>query len=295
LFRLNGVSPIEVTKRTWNEIRAEDVLGRAAQLAYYFFLALFPFLICVVASLSVFGVADRGRALLFELFAHILPRPAFQLISTTFDEILKSGGPLKMSFGIIISLWSASMGMSAVMDTLNAAYRVRETRSLIKQYGVAMGLTFGITLLIVASLIIALFVDSAVGTPSRAGIAGLIWRIARWPLGTALLLLIFELTYYFAPDLRNREWHWITPGAIAGILLLVLVSVGLRIYLHLSGNSVSTYGSVGAVIILLLSAYLGGIALLSGGSLNGVLQRLVAGSDHVFPIDLPPSSEKVPE
>jgi membrane protein len=99
------------------------VLGRAAQLAYYFFLALFPFLICVIASLSVFGTADRGRSLIFGLLAHFLPAPAFQLISITFSQILQVGGPLRMSFGIVLSLWSASMGMSAIMDTLNAAYK----------------------------------------------------------------------------------------------------------------------------------------------------------------------------
>src|SRR5579871_3352675 len=115
----NGLSGKEIAKLTWAEIRADDIFGRAAQLAYYFFLALFPFLICVVASLSVFGNADRGRALLFGLLARLLPPMAFELISKTFNEILQSTGPLKMSFGILFSLWSASMGMSAVMDTLN--------------------------------------------------------------------------------------------------------------------------------------------------------------------------------
>ena len=99
----------EIATRTWAEMRADDVFGRSAQLAYYFFLALFPFLICVIASLSMFGTADRGRTLLLNLFERFLPMPAFQLISTTFDEIIRSGGPLKMSFGILGSLWSASM------------------------------------------------------------------------------------------------------------------------------------------------------------------------------------------
>jgi membrane protein len=122
LFTWNGAALKELAKCTWEEIRADDVFGRAAQLAYYFFLALFPFLICVIASLSVFGKADRGRALLLTLFAHSLPAPAFQLIGTTISEIIRSSGPLKMSFGLIASLWSASLGMSAIMDTLNGCW-----------------------------------------------------------------------------------------------------------------------------------------------------------------------------
>src|ERR1700719_3666819 len=100
LFSLRVVSTIEIAQRTWAEIREDDVFGRAAQLAYYFFLALFPFLICVIATLSMFGTADRGRALLFALFARVLPTSAADVITRTFGEILQSGGPLRMSAGM---------------------------------------------------------------------------------------------------------------------------------------------------------------------------------------------------
>ena len=106
LFTLSGVPLKEVARRTWSEIRADGVFGRAAQLPYYFFLALFPFLIFVIAGLSVFGAADRGRALLFHFLANALPSTAFGLIERTFSEIIQSSGPLKMSFGILASLWS---------------------------------------------------------------------------------------------------------------------------------------------------------------------------------------------
>ena len=132
------------------------MFGRSAQLSYYFFLALFPFLICVIASLSVVGSADRGRTLLFDLFERFLPTPAFELISHTFDRLIESSGPLKMSLGIIASLWSASLGMAAMMSTLNAAYNVKETRPLIKKYAVAIGLTCGIGFLVMASIVIVI-------------------------------------------------------------------------------------------------------------------------------------------
>jgi membrane protein len=274
LFNLNGIATKDIVSRTWGEIRADDVFGRAAQLAYYFFLALFPFLICVIATLGVFGTADRGRYLLFALLARFLPMPAFQLISNTFNEIIASSGPLKMSFGIIASLWSASMGMSAVMDTLNAAYKRTETRSLIRQNMIAIGLTFGMALLLIISTIIVIIGQNIARALSLPHAAALAWQITKWPLATALLLLGFAITYHFAPDLKHRKWHWISPGAILGAVVLMLVSLGLRIYLHYSGTFSATYGSLGGVIVLLLCFYLGGVAVLSGGALNGVMTEV---------------------
>jgi membrane protein len=271
-----GVSPIGIATRTWAAIREDDVFGRAAQLAYYFFLALFPFLICVIASLSVFGRADRGRALLGELLPRIFPAAAYQLIDKTFIEIIQSSGPLKMSFGIIFSLWSASMGVSAVMDTLNAAYKVKETRSLLKQYAIAVGLTFGLTLLVVLSLLIIVLGDEFVAYFAPGNVIAFVWKITQWPLAFAVLLLALAITYYFAPDVKNPKWHWVTPGSIAGIFLLVAVSIGVRIYVRYSGGYSTVYGSLGAVIVLLVCFYLGGVAILSGGSLNGVLETLAA-------------------
>ena len=281
LFSTHGFSPAEIARRTWAEIRADDVFGRAAQLAYYFFLALFPFLICVIASLSVFGTADRGRAVLFGFLARSLPGPASQLISQTFEEILRSGGPLKMSFGILASLWSASMGMSAVMDTLNAAYKVKETRSLVKQYAVAIALTCGTGVLLVISLMTAIFGDRIAAAILPGNVIAMGWKIGEWPLALALLLFAFAATYYFAPDLKNRRWHWITPGAVAGVILLVVVSLGFRAYLHYYDTYNAAYGSLGAVIVLLLYFYLNGLALLFGGALNGVLEGLARPEEAV--------------
>lgn len=269
------VSLMEIAKRTWNEIREDDVFGRSAQLAYYFFLALFPFLICVIASLSLFGRADRGRALLVVLFSRIFPTIAYQLIDQTMIDIIQVSGPLRMSFGVVFSLWSASMGMSAVMDTLNAAYNVKETRSLVKQYAIAIGLTIGLTMLIVSALLIAVLGDQFVNYFFSGNIVATIWKFMKWPFSLAVLLLALTITYYFAPNLKNPRWRWVTPGSVAGTFLLVTVGIAVRVYVHFSGSFASLYGSLGAVIASLLCMYLGGVAILSGGVLNGVLESPV--------------------
>jgi len=262
----------EAVSRTWKEIRQDDVLGRAAQLAYYFFLALFPFLIFVIATLSVFGTADRGRAVLFAIFARFLPPQAFQLISQTFNEIIQASGPLKMSFGIVFSIWAASMGMSAVMDTLNAAYGLKESRSLLKQYAIAVGLTCTIGVLLILALLVAVGGDAILRDWSRGHGFYVAWRAVQWAFAFALLLLGFALTYNLAPNLKHRKWRWVTPGAILGTFLLLAISAGVRVYLHFFGSFTATYGSLGAVIILLLCFYLSGVAVLAGGALNAVLE-----------------------
>lgn len=270
---VNGHAPKEILWRTWKEIRSDDVFGRAAQLAYCFFLALFPFLICVVATLSIFGNADRGRALLFGFLSQMLPRSAFDLITSTFSQILQASGPLKASVGIIASIWSASLGMSAAMDTLNVAYDVKETRSFWKQYLIAILLTIGMGLLVVISTLMVIFGNNIIHTLMLPNWALFAWRFAKWPVAAALLLLGFAVTYYFAPNLTHRKWYWITPGSILAVFLLMLISLGLRIYLHFAGDYTATYGALGGVIVLLLGFYLGGVAVLVGGVLNGTLER----------------------
>ena len=156
------------------------------------------------------------------------------------------------------------------------AYDVKESRSLLKQYALAVGLTLGIALLVVISAVIVLFGDTIVEALSHGGAIADVWKIAQWPLVLALILFAFAVTYYSAPDLPNRQWHWITPGAILGLVLWMAVSVALRIYLHFFGSYSATYGSLGAVIVMLLWFDLSGVAVLSGAALNGVLQKLAA-------------------
>jgi membrane protein len=270
----HGTRVKEIAKRTWAEMTNGDVFGRAAQLAYFFFLALFPFLICVISSLSVFGFADRGRALIFHFLSATAPPSAYGLIDNTIEGIIRAGGPLKMSVGIVAALWAASAGMNAVIDTMNAVYRVKEKRSVVKQYAIAVGLTIAIGILLMVSIGILLFGNTIVRVLGVRAFFPEIWSVVQWIVVLAFTLLAFAVLYYLAPDLASRKWHWITPGAVFGVALWVLISIALRVYLHFFNSYSGTYGTLTGVIILLLWFYMSGIAILAGGALNGVLDRL---------------------
>ena len=141
----------------------------------------------MVASLSIFGNADRGRSLLFGMMARLLPAIAVQLITKTFDEILRSTGPLKMSVGIVFSLWSASMGMNAVMDTLNAAYNVEESCGFLKRSAVAIGLTLVLTILLVSSTLLVIVGDEFARRFGPVSFIRLGWNFSQWPLALVVL------------------------------------------------------------------------------------------------------------
>ena len=206
-----------------------------------------------------------------------MPGEAAQLIGTTINEVIRTSGPVKLSFGVVASLWSASMGMGAIMNTLNAAYDLRESRSVFSQYATAVVLTVVITLLMTICLVAAVFGDDAVAALSSGPSGLLVWKIAKWPIGLALLAGALEITYYFAPDLSDRDWKWFTPGAIAGLIGLALVAGGLRLYFKFSTSYGYAYGSLADVVVLLLWFYLSGIALLAGGVLNAALEMRTDG------------------
>jgi membrane protein len=275
IVKPHSVSWTEVFRRTWKETDKDDVFGRSAQLAYYFFLALFPLLICVVTILGVLAGKDAHVQDAVFNFLAILPGSASTLIQKTLTEVDQAHATSKLSIGLILSLWSASAGMSAIMDTLNAAYEVHEHRSFIKRNAIALGLTLAVAILIIVAVAIVL----AGGPTAEAfsgGIVKMVIKIAEWPVAIALVLLGFALVYFFAPDVKEQKWHWITPGAVIGVALWLAASFGLKIYLHFFDSYSATYGSLGAVIVLLLWFYVLGASLLFGAEINSVIEDAAA-------------------
>jgi membrane protein len=276
IVKPRSISWTEVFKRTWKEANEDDVLGRSAQLAYYFFLALFPLLICVVTVLGVLaGKGAHVQDAVLDFLASVLPGSASTLIQKTLAEVDQAHATSKLSIGLVFSLWSASAGMSAIMDTLNAEYEVHESRSFIRRNAVALGLTLAVAILLIGAVAIVL-----AGGPTAEAFSGgmvkIVLKIVQWPVAIALVLLGFALVYFFAPDVKEQKWHWITPGAIAGVAMWLAVSFALKIYLHFFDRYSATYGSLGAVIILLLWFYVSGASLLFGAEINSVIEDAAA-------------------
>lgn len=275
LWDFQGVPVTLVLKRTYNAFMEDNLLSRAAELGYYFLFALFPTLI---SASAIFGIVARSTTLyvrLLDYLSVVIPPSAMGLVLDTFNSTTKASSGGKITFGLVAALWSASVGFAAIQDTLNIVYKVKETRPYWKAKGAAILVT--VLLSIVVSLILtsllggdimARYAGAHIPQHATAVTASLMIRMGGWIVAVTLLILLFSIIYYYAPDVQKKVWHWLTPGAALAILSWLVASIALRAYLHYFNSFSVTYGSLGGVIILLTWFYVTGLMLLLGAELN---------------------------
>jgi len=259
--------------RLFSRINDDEIFGRAAQLSYYFLLALFPLLLVLINLLGY--LAQEGtdfRSKLLAYLAAIMPPAAVSLVHTTLDEISASSGSGKLSLGLLAALWAASNGMGAICQTLNTAYNVRETRPWWLVRLISVLLTIALAVLIISALAIVLY-GGNIGdlVASRYGFGDMfrtVWGILQWPIALGFVLVTFNLIYNIAPNLPSSRRRWFTPGAVVGVGLWLGISFLFRLYLQFFDSYSVTYGSLGALIVLMLWFYLTGVAILIGGEVN---------------------------
>ena len=265
----------DLLKRTASEMMADNCLGLAAQLAYYFFLALFPALLFFVALASFMPVAGLTDAVTAAL-ARIAPQEVLDLVQGQLVLIAKAKNGGLLTLGIIGTLWSTSSGLSAVIDTLNQAYDVQESRPFWKTKLIAIGLTIVLAIFIVVSFALVM-VGPAIGEKTAAWLhLGPVfvwtWKIVHWPLVFALVALAVAFIYYYAPDVK-QEWIWITPGSVLATLLWLGISLGFRFYVGRFTSYNATYGTIGGAIVALLWFYVSALAVLVGAELNAEIEH----------------------
>ena len=269
--------------RIWTRINEHDIFGGAAQLSYYFLLALFPLLLVLMTLLGYFAGASLDlRIKLITYLAAVMPPSAIELVHTTLDEITQARSGSKLSLGVLAALWAASNGMGAISETLNRAYGVSEKRPWWKVRLTSILLTIGLSVLIVVALVIVLYggqIGERLAVHFGFGPAfTLAWKILQWPIALVFLLLTFTMIYHFGPNVRPKKCRWWAPGTLIAVVLWLLFSFGFRLYLHFFDSYGVTYGSLGALIILMLWFYFTGIAILVGGEINSECERSTASS-----------------
>ena len=286
IWALGELTWRELARRVWRGINQNDLLNRAYELAYNFLLAVFPMLVFLVALLG--ALASQGSKLTNDLFLYIqlaLPPLAFQLLVKTLNEVTQNAFGGKLTFGLLFALLIASGGMTQLISTLNAAYGVRETRSWLRVHLTSLGLTVAMSLLIVAAQLLVLtggqLLESLGQAVGLTTITFVTVKILRWALALGFVVFAFAAIYYFAPDVEEQHWYWITPGSVVGVLLWAAASAGLRAYLHFFNTYSKTYGSLGAVIILMLWFYVSGLAFLVGGQINATIEHAAAEHGHI--------------
>ncbi len=270
----------------WRRVWLDDIPGRAAQLSYYFLLALFPLMIFLSALLGHFFAAGNGLdERLLEYLGAVMPSAAFAVVKVAADDLLRTTGGGHLSFSLLVSLWLASSGMEAVIEGLNVAFQVEEAGPWWRRRLVALTLTVAGALLAGCALGLALAGDW--GGKALTDLVGLdavwrpVWRATQWVGSILLLLIAINLVYRFGPNLKaRRRTQVIAPGATVALIGWIAASAVLRRFLDYFNSFGITYGSIGAVIALLLWLYLTGAALLLGAEINSGIQARLSKIQH---------------
>jgi membrane protein len=283
LWNLEGVPPRVIAKNTWNSFFADNLAGRSAELGFYFLFSLFPTLF---TACSVMGLAARSAPQIYyrllQYLAIVVPPSALGMVLGTFNQTTEAASKGKLSLGLVAAVWTASVGFSAIQDSLNVVYKVKEARAYwrarLSAIGITVILAVLVTIMLAALLVGDFFANMAlvfIHNRDIAFVTAAFSKVLGWTIATLLLSVLFAVIYYFGPDVKTSRWHWLTPGSAVGIVGWLLASLGLRVYVHLFNNYSVTYGSLGAVIILLTWFYLSGLMLLIGGEINSEIEAAV--------------------
>ena len=255
-------------------IRDDNILTVAAALSYYFFFAFFPFLLFLLALVTLLPVHGLEDWLLAQ-GGQVIPGEAYGMLERTVRGLLRQPRSGLVSVGAALALWSASAGFAGVMAGLNRAYRVRESRPWWRVRLEAVGLTVGLSLFMIVAFVLAVFggqLAKLVGqTLGPAGVVAA--RVARWVVALGLIAFVVATIYYVCPDVE-QQWVWVTPGSFLFTTGFAAASAGFSYYVGHFGSYQKTYGSLGAVIVLLFWLYLLAFFLLLGGEVNALLEHM---------------------
>jgi len=280
----------ELIKRTIREVMADDCLSLAAQMAYYFFLALFPAVLFLLALASYFPLQNVAADLGEVLGPFVSP----QVLSLIQDQMRRlgdadSGGLL--TFGVLGALWSSSAATVAIVSSLNKAYDLTERRPWWKVRLIAIGLTLALAVFLLVSLwlilvgpTIATYLGQTVGLGTAFEWT---WKLLQWPFAFLLVVTAMALVYYVAPD-ADQSWVWVSPGAVVGTLVWMVSSLAFKVYIANFTSYNATYGAVGGVIVLLLWFYVSGLAILIGAEMNAEME-------HASPYGRTPGDRAAPD
>lgn len=264
-----------VLLRTWHAYGDHNVGLIAAGCAFYALLALFPALIAVI---SLYGlIADPSEIeRQFSAVRHLLPAEAYTLLVDQMRSIAardNAGLGLGLIVSVAVATWSATKGLRALFAGLNVVYREHEKRNLVVLYLQSVLFTVGALVAVIVAM------AGIVAVPAVAAVVGLSDRqelvldLVRWPLMAALVVSGLAALYRYGPSRADARWQWVSWGSVAATLLWILGSVLFSLYVEMAGSYESTFGSMGAIVVLMLWLHLGATAILLGAELNAALEH----------------------
>lgn len=259
-------------KELFYRFNHDEVIGLSAQLAYFFLLSLFPFLIFLITLIGYLPISQEDVLGLVERYA---PVQAMNLIKTNLENIIEEQRGGLLSFGVIATIWSASNGINAIIRAMNRAYDVMENRSFLLSRLMAIFLTIAMIIVIIVALLLPVF-GKAIGLFifAHLGISQTflrIWDALRIIISFFIMVIVFASLYFFAPNKRLRlKEVWF--GALFATVGWQVVSLAFSYFVLNFGNYTATYGSLGGIIVLMTWFYLSAMIIIIGGEINAIIR-----------------------
>lgn len=271
--------PLKFVIRLYQKAFHDDIFSRAAQVAFYFSFSIFPAMFFLVAlfGLILDSTSDYQKEL-FDYLRQIMPKTAFELVKNTILETAQNASTGKITFGFLVAIWSASAAIDSLRVALNYVYSLKEKRyywttktlSLVLTLAFAILVFFALGIIFYGShLITYIFEHFQLEIPSD-----FIQSLLKFIIAFIVVKLLFAVIYNILPYHEKFRWKWTTVGANVGIILWLILSFSFRLYLQYFDNYARTYGSLGAMIVLMLWLYLTALVILIGGAINAILLEI---------------------
>jgi membrane protein len=268
------VRPAQLIKRSIKDYFDDDMLTYASAIAFQALFSLFPFILFLTALL---GYLQLGSffAWLQEVALSMVPAEAADTITEVIGGLQEQQGGL-LSFGVLAALWVASAGVRVTMKAMNAAYGIEEGRPAWKRYPLSIIYTVGFAAMIIVSAALLILGPRAMGwLAQQLGLHGffvLAWSWLRWPAAFVILTLAVALIFHVAPNVKRR-FTLITPGVLLAVAGWIGASIGFKYYVNNFADYNAMYGSIGAIIVLLLYFFMSAAILLFGAEVNAVTEQ----------------------
>ncbi len=265
----------DIALRVKDEIAEDNLSMIAAGVAFYLFFAMVPALAAVV---SIYGlVADPEQVQeQIQALSGMLPPEAATIIQEQLQQVAGAApGALSAgaAFSLLLTLWSVNKGTKALIEALNIVYDEHEQRGFIKLNLVSLALTLGILVFVVVTLALVAVLPALIGMLGLPDIVQALARWLRWPILAVVFMVVLAALYRYAPSRDAPKWRWVSPGAVAATVLWIIGSGLLSWYISNFGNYNETYGSLGAVMILMLWFWLSAFIILLGAEVNAEMEH----------------------
>ncbi len=275
----------DILVRVKKEVSSDRIDLVAGGVAYYAMLALFPML---VAAISLYGLftTPEGLESQIKAMSTMLPSEARAIIGEQLRSLVEgsSGGlTVGAAVGILVALYSATKGTDALISSIGLAYEEKESRGFFRLKGLSLALTFGLLVGALLAFTLVAVVPAVMNFVGLGAAGRVIAELVRWPLLVLLFMGGLAIMYRYAPDRRPARWQWISPGALLATLLWVVASFLFSFYVARFGNYEATYGSLAAVVILLLWLWISAYAILLGAEVNAEIEHQTSCDSTVGP------------